>query len=104
MRIATIVNTEKPLKNLLNRLRSILSVKIHTVIKLITLAELARFQKNFYYKRHEHIEENVFLFNGEKDILKTRAYRLCKLCGQMSPLTINKEIAKEIKDIMDKKI
>lgn len=73
-------------------------------MKLITLAELARFQKNFYYKKHEHIEENVFIFNPEQDILKTRAYKLCKLCGQMSPLTINDEMATEIKDIMDKKI
>jgi hypothetical protein len=74
------------------------------MIKLMTLAELSKFQKNFYYKKHTHIEENVFLYIPGQDLKNTRAYNLCKLCGQMIPITIDDKISKEIKTLVDKKI
>jgi hypothetical protein len=74
------------------------------MIKLITLSELSKFQKNFYYKKHPHVEENVFLYIPGQDIKTTRAYNLCKLCGQMVPIVIDDKISKEIKTIVDKKI
>jgi hypothetical protein len=70
------------------------------MIKQITLAELSRYQKNFYYKAHQHLEDNVFLSNLSSE---PRVYKLCRLCGQMTSITANPEIKKEIKAILDKK-
>ncbi len=65
--------------------------------------QLNLYQKNFYYKQHTCVFENVFMYNPGQEKLNIRAYDLCKLCGQLHSIDINTEMDKEIKAIIDKK-
>lgn len=73
------------------------------MIKLISLTQLNLAQKNFFYKQHKCELESVFMYNQGQDVLNIRAYNLCKLCGQLNSLDIDKKMNKEIKAIIEKK-
>jgi hypothetical protein len=74
------------------------------MIKHITPTQLKLAQKSFYYKTHTHLEENVFLSSPAPEFSNPRAYKLCKLCGKLSAIEIDKNIEKEIKEVIDKKL
>jgi hypothetical protein len=74
------------------------------MIKYITSAQLSLAQKSFYYKAHDHLEETVFLSSPGPEFLNRRAYKLCKLCGQLTALEIDQQLDTEINQVLEKKL
>jgi len=74
------------------------------MIRYLTLTQLSLAQKKFYYKYHTHLDENVFLSSPGPEFLNPRAYILCKLCGRIKSIEIDKDIKKEIQDVIVKKV
>lgn len=74
------------------------------MIRHITLTELNGIKEKYDHKIHTHKYENVFLFNPGQGLLNSRAYKLCKLCGEMTPLLRDAKLDKEIADIISKKL
>jgi hypothetical protein len=74
------------------------------MIKHITPIQLKLAQKSFYYKTHTHLDENVFLTSPGPGFLNPRAYKLCRLCGKLASIEIDKNIKKEIEEVIEKKV
>ncbi len=74
------------------------------MIRYLSPSQFTLAQKKFYYKYHAHKDEDVFLSSPSPEFLNPRAYNLCKLCGRIKPLEIDKKLDKEIKKVIAGKI